>query len=171
MKTRNRLFMVLALAWTLTGCGSSGGDDDPNAVPEWCLVQYSTDTQEWESGVRLESTTQMYVPAEEVEWLYQQVQNCMGVTAPGPTVSYESFIEDINDNYLIVGAMGQWRHPGSVFINTDDPLMRRNCKTDAANLSHESVHHLLYMSTGDPLSGHNSTLFGTPENGGCVPSF
>jgi len=176
----SKLLMILTLAWTLSGCGSSGDSDDPNAVPDWCLIQYSTETtQVYDSGLVLEPSIKMYVAPEEVEWLWQQAKNCMNMPdgTVAPTVAYESF--STNDS-LITGAMGQYKIPGLVLINTDNPANRRNCRTDASNLSHEFVHHLLYVSTGDPFPdtgdlrstpNHGSPLFGPPSQGGCVPSF
>ena len=186
MNSRNKLFFVLALAWTLTGCGSSGGDDDPNAVPDWCLIQYSTDT-EWVSattGLVLEPSSNMYVTPQEVDLFFQEVRACAAQTYPevaaviGPSVRYESFSEVGS-----IAAMGGYTtYPYSTaLINTDDPIGRRSCYSDKWTLKHEFLHHLIFVGglpllpypDDHPVAGypnpHATKLFALEADGGCMP--
>lgn len=188
MNARSKFFVVLALGWTLTGCGSSGGDDDSNAVPEWCLTQYSTEvTQTFDSGLVLEPATQMYVAPEEVNWFWKELLACVEQTYPEvagtfpPSVRYESFSEA--GSLAAMGGYTQYGGIATALINTDDPIGRRSCSSDEYTLKHEELHHIIWTSglpllpfpDGHPSAGtinvHGSALFGTPSQGGCVPAF
>lgn len=184
MGKHSKLLMILTLAWTLSGCGSSGDDDDPNAVPDWCLIQYSTDT-EWVSEVTslvLEPSSNMYVTPQEVDLFYQEVRACAAQTYPeiaaviGPSVRYENFKEQ----GWTTGYLGFYTifEGATVFLNTDDPIGRRSCYSDKYALKHEFLHHLIWQGSL-PLSltpegypnVHGSKLFALEADGGCVPEF
>jgi len=133
----------------LSGCGSSGDDDQ-------CTEQYSTSSvQVGASGLMLEPSSNMHVTFPQIEQFYQQTKECMGVVATGPIVSFENF----NGPLGIISVGTQ-----HVRVNTN-PVWERNCETDEDVLRHEFVHYLLHadgVSLEDNVS-HNSPLFGQCE--------
>lgn len=177
----NRIILLTITALILTGCGSSGSDDDENQLPAWCLQQYSTEsTVIGLSGTVLEPSNQMYVTPQEVDLFHQEVLDCATQTYSyviGATINvrYESFSEMGS-----IAAMGFYTispYP-TVLINTDDVLGRRSCSSDEANLKHEFLHHIIWTNNlpllpypdGHPAAGydnpHDSPLFNQ-----CVPAF
>ncbi len=130
----------------LSGCGSSGDDDQ-------CTVQYSTSSvQVGASGLMLEPSSNMHVTFPQIEQFYREAEACVGVIATGPTVSFENFNGPMG--VMSVGV-------GLIRINTN-PTWERDCKTDEFILRHEYVHHLLHaagVSIEDNVS-HNSPFFG-----------
>jgi len=145
------LFVVIAL----TACGgASAGDDDDS----WCQQQYNVTTEiVTDSGVNIHPGEGMYISPNDIEIAYQQVSACVGVDADGPNVFFLSFSEMGNDAYA-----GLYDFAGNVYINTDDPIGRRDCAMDTRSFKHETVHYLMDVGGYDfgDNYGHNSTLFG-----------
>ncbi len=180
-----RIAFFFLVFFTISGCGSSGGSNEGNEIPDWCLIQYSTDTTfVGASGTRLEPSSNMYVTPEEVEWFYQEVRACAAQTYPeianvsGPSVRYESFSEAGS-----IAAMGGYTTSpySTALVNTDDPIGRRSCYSDKWTLKHEFLHHLIYVGglpllpypDDHPAAGypnpHATKLFALEADGGCMP--
>ena len=100
----------------------------------------------------LEPSSNMHVTFPQIEQFYREAEACVGVTATGPTVSFENFNGPMGVFSLGVGRLR---------VNTN-PTWERDCKTDEFILRHEYVHHLLHasgVSIEDNIS-HNSPFFG-----------
>lgn len=159
--------IVAAVAISLSGCGSTDSDDS------YCETQYSTTSVEiGASELLLEPAQNMYVTFPQIESIYLDVEACMGVVAPGPTVIYTSFSECVEVSGERVtpinceglgGNLGQYSIGIElVLMNTDEHIFNRNCVTDRDVLKHELVHHLLVplgVSIEDNTT-HNSPFFG-----------
>lgn len=89
----------------------------------------------------------------DIHRVYDEVQACVGITAPEPVVIYKDF----------EGPMAQISlGTGVILINTNPSWASfRTCETDEKNLKREYVHWLL-QAADFPLEdnvAHNSILF------------
>ena len=159
--------VVAVVAISLSGCGSTDSDDN------YCETQYSTTSVEiGASDLLLEPAQNMYVTFPQIESIYLEVEACMGVVAPGPTVIFTSFSECVEVSGERVrpinceglgGNLGQYSIGIElVMMNTDEHIFDRNCVTDRDVLKLEFVHHLLVtmgVSIDDNIN-HRSLFFG-----------
>lgn len=154
--TTRRVFFVAALLVSLaaTGCGG-GGDSDSS-----CLSYTVSNTEPFvgSSGLTLAPSQGAYMSFRQMEELYQEVQQCMGVhPAAGPTVYYKNF----SQNNL--GAAWAFQTSTVIWVNIDQAnlVAPRNCHSDRQALKHEFVHYLLWASGTNIVAnaGHDSPYF------------
>jgi len=116
-------------------------------------------------GLTLMPTDSMYLTFKQTTQSYEEVMNCMGMMAPGPTIQFISFSERFGGNDLGGGAFyhvpSQW-----IFINNDESvLFPRDCESDMELLKHEMIHHILWMNGyGKESSAHDPDYF----DWGCI---
>jgi len=138
-----RTLVALVLV-ALAGCDSGGSSADFDT----CDVSYSWPRDVYgESGLVLHATAPAvtFVQFEEMERIYRDVAMCaVPVPTPGPRVEFRSF-----EHMGLGGAWGVYAANGTVYVNTDERDVQRNCRSDAATLKHEYVHHVLYMNGRD----------------------
>lgn len=129
----NKKYLIIIISViTLTGC-----------VPEEepCNTKYSYDhDMVGEAGLMLAATSEAFITFDKMDTLYKEVQSCLNLTAPAPTVKYKNFR----------GGWGLFIAPNStIWINEDVGIAPRNCHSDRETLRHEFVHHLLYANYSD----------------------
>lgn len=143
--------LILVVAAILTGCGGGGNDDE-------CLTYMVNNDQPitGTSGLTLAPSQNMYMTFPQMEALYNQMKQCVGVNPPvGPTVYYKNF----SQNNL--GAAWAFQTSMVIWVNNDNVSLIRNCHSDQEALRHEFVHYLLYASGLDLASNadHDSNYF------------
>lgn len=133
--------LILPLLIVLTGC-----------VPEEqepCNTKYSYDDTMGATGLELKATSSPFITFSKMEAMYKDLELCLGVNAPGPTVEYRSFKAS--------GLGGGWGvyMPANrlIWLNTDESIAPRNCHSDRETIRHEYVHHILYMNGKDYSHG------------------
>lgn len=101
------------------------------------------------TGLTLKATSETFITFDEMEAIYKDVQSCLNLSGPGPTIEYHSFTENTWG--------GAWAFiifvNDTIYMNTDQDLTPRNCHSDRETLRHEFVHHLLYMYHADATHG------------------
>lgn len=144
--------IIALIVLVASGCTADNSGETCDTIHSY------TEQQTDATGIILKPSEEMYVTFETVSKLYQETQACMGMTAPAPIVSYESFRQRI-------GALGGWgvyvASGAEVWINKDiDEYIPRNCHSDADTLRHEYVHHILHMNDmGEVSRSHSSPMF------------
>jgi hypothetical protein len=148
-----RVGLTLLMVFVL-GCGV--GEDQSQCKGEQSYNEVQID----QYGLMLMPTDSMYLTFKQTTQAYKEVMNCMGMTAPGPTVEFTSFSEHFGGNdggggagYLIAT---QW-----ILINNDESdAFPRDCKSDTELLKHEMIHHILHMNGyGAESSAHDPDYF------------
>lgn len=147
-----KYIITIFLTIMLTGCG--GGQDDS------CLTHTVNYDQQvvGTSGLTLAPSTHSYMTFQQMEDLYNEMKQCVGVNPPagvGPTVFYKNF----SQNGL--GAAWAFQTSNVIWVNNDNVNLVRNCHSDQGALRHEFVHYLLYAGGLDLASNadHNSGFF------------
>jgi len=84
---------------------------------------------------------------QEIAQVYLETQSCVGLTAPAPIVSFESFD----------GPFGLFSAPDKVFINTSEVWSVMDRADEDRALRHEFIHHILFSVIS--VHDHSSTFF------------
>lgn len=133
-------YLIIVFAIALSGC-----------VPEEqepCNTKYSHGDTVGKTGLMLKATSEAFVPFSRMETMYREMEACLGLTAPPPTIEYVDF----------GGGWGIWMAPNTtIWINVDVGIAPRNCISDQQTLKHEYTHHILYMNGKD--YNHSSPEF------------
>ncbi len=144
-------YLALIGIVVLSGCSIDNSD-----LVENSYTATQTDTK---TGLVLETSEKMWVSFPEMVAIYNGVQACLGMTAPGPTVYFKSFKEYFNG---AIGAPWGFHTKGTIYINTDENIpvgIERNKYTDTETLRHEYIHNVLYYNTGRGDPRHTSEMF------------
>lgn len=106
-------------------------------------IHSTTETTVDKYGVELLPSDNMYIKPDAITGIYEEVQACMGMVAPGPKVQFISFSErGLGGSWAFYIFVYQW-----VMVNTDeDEILQRSCETDKEALKHEFVHHILEVN-------------------------
>lgn len=152
MKTKYRCILAALLTVALAACGP---DDDAGK----CTAQYdTTEARAGASGLLLAPSRGSHLTFEEIEAVYEEVEQCTGIVAHGPNVAFNSF-----DHFGLGGYLGVYmRVTRDAWVNTDEQFgIASDCKLHKAVLRHEFVHHLLHEAGqhGDENRFHGSPLF------------
>ena len=113
--------------------------------PEGCsgtVYETAQDQVDQNTGLKLTPSRDMYIDFNEMKHYYSDMETCLGMTATGPSVTFDSF-----KRRGIGGSWGVYIYVNQlVLINTDDNVAPRDCVSDTEALKHEFVHHILYMN-------------------------
>ena len=144
---------ILPLLLILAGCSVDNPSQHLSTEPQ-------TDA---ETGLVLMPSDEMWISFPEMIALYKEVESCMGMTAPAPTVYFKDFGEYFNGG---VGSVWGFHTQGTIYINTelDNPEFEaygfyRDSYTDTETLRHEYIHNILYHINGDGDSDHSSEMY------------
>lgn len=132
------IFLLIMIPLALVGCieGQQPGLS--------CQTIHNTkEEQITKSGLALLPSSDMYLSIQDMDRIYKETEQCTGLSAPPPTVRYDSFHKlGIGSVWAVYMAVSS-----SILINSDDQKTAlRDCDTDEQAFRHESVHHLLYMN-------------------------
>lgn len=145
--------VTLLSSLILGGCGTTPENSH-------CKDRYSSaTTQVAASGLVLEPSENMYVDFWRMETFYQEVAWCMEMETPtGPTVAFLNFTEAGMGGSAGTYSLGTQR----LYVNTNEEIRVRDCKSDEQVLKHEYVHHLLWASgvAFENNINHRSAFFG-----------
>jgi hypothetical protein len=144
------LLLINLILLLISGCEQPG--DDPNHC-SGAVYNYDSEIVT-QSGLVLKSPAhEMLLDIPDLENLYADMESCVGMTAPAPTVWYTSF----KDRGLNGGWGGYLYANQIVMMNTDEGIVPRDCISDRETFKHESVHHILYMNGQD--ASHGNPMF------------
>lgn len=146
---------MCVMVFALAGCGALDVEQSKckgeQAYNEVQVDQY---------GLTLLPTDSMYLTFRQTTQAYEEVMNCMGMTAPGPTVQFISFSERFGGND---GGGGAAYFPNDelIYVNNDESdTFPRDCESDTKLLKHEMIHHILWMNGyGEESSAHDPDYF------------
>lgn len=154
--------LALIGAISLAGCG----------VDNSHLVQHSYTVEQHDAatGLTLQPSEGMFISFPEMVSLYVGTEACMGMTAPGPTVYFKSFVDYFNG---AIGGVWGFHTGGTIYINTDEKdkyagFPERSDYTDTETLRHEYIHNILYHVTGSGDAGHTSEFYALCGKGPIV---
>jgi len=137
----NYIYLIISLY----GCSV-----DNDSISSYSEAQHSVET-----GITLESSTNMWVSFPEMVQIYKETEACLNLYTYGigPTVMYH----DIGDVWGVYDPTGSWSVfygareesvPYSLIVSNPDAILynERNKRTDTETLSHEFIHHILNMN-------------------------
>ena len=114
---------------------------------EPCNTKYSYSDTTGYAGLTLKYTSSSFVTFNKMEALYQEMEKCLGMSAPAPTIEFIDF----------AGGWGIYIVPSqTIWMNEDVGIAPRNCHSDRETLKHEFLHHILYMNGNDYRHGNKA---------------